>query len=378
MASRPAALLITLLLCAYGAPAWCACDNATRLSQQVDALLAEYEREAPPPDAPLTVTLGLDVRHAALDSQQSTMRLLADLRMTWYDPRLKWNATEWGCDSAPTSAWRLWRPDVAVLNSAAGSAADVWMRARLHDSGNVSWITRLDVTVPIALALADWPQDTQTCTFEFGSKQSNKGEILLEIGDFKHAVVFEAGPWEIVSVSGRSASWQRGEEEVSVAAWTVGLRRRAPAHVLGAAAVLLAGVLMLAAATALPPHQRHPLAACASFIAALWLITALLRLPGGRSCPRALGVMCALCVCGALAGACAALVVRVARLSSPPPHFLRALLSSLSTICRLTPSAESCLWSESGAWAAAARLADRVLCAALLLTLLVLLAVQLL
>lgn len=64
-----------------GAPARCACDNATRLSRQVDALLAEYERESPPPDAPVTVTLGLDVRHAALDQQQSTMRLLADLRM---------------------------------------------------------------------------------------------------------------------------------------------------------------------------------------------------------------------------------------------------------------------------------------------------------
>lgn len=107
---------------------------------------------------------------------------------TWYDPRLKWNATEWECDSAPTSAWRLWRPDVLVLNSAAGSAGELWMRARMHNTGNVSWITRLDVTVPVALALSDWPQDTQTCTFQFGSRLSNKDEMVLEIGDFKVSV----------------------------------------------------------------------------------------------------------------------------------------------------------------------------------------------
>lgn len=68
------------------------------------------------------------------------------------------------------------------------------------------------------------------------------------------------------------------------------------------------------------------------------MITALLRLPSAHSCPRVLALMSAVCVCGALCSACAAAVRRVAACRVPPPRLLRGLLSSLSTICRLTPS----------------------------------------
>lgn len=83
-------------------------------------------------------------------------------------------------------------------------------------------------------------------------------------------MVFEAGAWEMQSVASDTATWQRGVEQVSVATWTVRVSRRAAAQSLGAAAVLAAGALLLGAAAALPPQQRAPLAACASFTAALW------------------------------------------------------------------------------------------------------------
>ena len=47
---------------------------------QVDTLLAEYDREAPPAGR-VVVTLALDVRHATVDEARSVMRLLADLKM---------------------------------------------------------------------------------------------------------------------------------------------------------------------------------------------------------------------------------------------------------------------------------------------------------
>lgn len=98
---------------------------------------------------------------------------------------MRWNVSEWGCDSTLTSAERLWLPDVVLLNAAATSAGDAGLRARLDAAGSVTWITRLDVTVPLDLALQDWPSDTQTCTFKFGSRAYNDDELVLEISEFK-------------------------------------------------------------------------------------------------------------------------------------------------------------------------------------------------
>ncbi|CAH0702630.1 unnamed protein product [Spodoptera exigua] len=348
--------LLAALLCIWGAARVRGdCGNATQLSVQLDTLLAEYERETPPA-ATLRLTLTLDVRHATIDDGRATMRLLADLKMSWQEPRVRWNASEWGCGSVLTAAERLWLPDVVLLNAAATREGDAATRARLSSSGAVSWLTHLDVTAPLDLDLSDWPRDTQACTFTFGSRTYTNEELILDISEFKHAVVFEAGAWEMESVASDTASWQRGPEDVSVATWTVRVSRRAAAQSLGAGAVLAAATLLLAAAAALPPQQRAPLAACASFTAALWsapalcatvrvctggLMTALSRLPGGQGTPRSLRAVCGACVCGALSAAGAALVVRVARCSLAPPHALRSLLSSLSTLCKLTPSSKS-------------------------------------
>ncbi|XP_075974291.1 neuronal acetylcholine receptor subunit non-alpha-2-like [Anticarsia gemmatalis] len=385
MASLPTLLFITLLFCLYGSQvSWCQCHNSTDLSIRLDGLLAGYERDMPPPNgAGLIVYVTLDVRHATVDQDSSEMRLLTDLKMTWEDGRLRFNQTEWGCDYAIAAAERLWLPDIVLLNAAAtgmtGTPGDAGLRARIEYVGAVTWVMRLDLTAPITMNLYDWPTDTQNCTFKFGSRAYGFDEIEMRIADYKHAtVVFENGSWEIKSIAGDAWIWYRGEEQTSVASWNIAVSRRAPAHAAAAAAVLVAAALMILAALALPPDQRHTLAACASFTSALWLISALSRMPGGASCPRVMSVLCALCACGALCGAAAALVRRVARVSAPPPRHLRTMLSSLSTVCRLTPSAETCSSAESGAWAAAALLLDRVLCAALCVTVLVLLAVQLL
>ncbi|CAB3224061.1 unnamed protein product [Arctia plantaginis] len=384
MASHPAVLLIVLLFCTYGVKvSWSQYHNSTALSIQIDTLFAEYDREVPPPSSgALEVHVTLNVNHANIDQEQSVMRLLADLHLVWVDKRLRWNQTEWGCDYAITAAERLWLPDIVLMNAAATGVStapsDVGLRARLNYDGAITWAMRLDLTAPLELQLYDWPEDTQSCIFRFAPRSYSSDQIELKVIEAQSAVVFESGTWEIQTINGDTLKWDRGEEETSVALWMIVVKRRAPAHALAANTVLIASALVLAAAISLPPDQRHALAACASFIATLWMITALLRLPGAHTCPRVLSLMCAMCICGALCSACAAFVRRVANCPVPPPRLLRGLLSSLSTICRLTPSPEACTSSESGAWAAASVLADRTLCGALLLTLLVLLAVQLL
>ena len=101
---------------------------------------------------------------------------------------MQWNVSEWGCDSALTAAERLWLPDVVLLNAAATSAGDAGLRARLDAAGAVSWVSRLDVTVPLNLQLTAWPRDTQACTFKFGSRGYNDDELSIAISEFKVSV----------------------------------------------------------------------------------------------------------------------------------------------------------------------------------------------
>ncbi|XP_063625905.1 neuronal acetylcholine receptor subunit alpha-3-like isoform X2 [Cydia splendana] len=323
------------------------------------------------PVTPVAVRAALDVRHASVDEGAAIVRLVADLRLSWQDPRLAWNETDLECKSVLVPAERLWRPDVELLNGAAGGGADGSVRARLTSDSKVLWIQRLNVAVPLAIDLTDWPRDRQSAVFTFGSREHTAEEIALGIDDFRYATVWESGTWMIESVVGEKAAL--GSKPV--VSWNVVLRRRAAAHALASGAVLMAAAMVLLTAVVLPPHQRHSLCACAAFTAALWLTSALLRLPGSSTCPRTLSCMAG--VLGA-AGACCAVAVmlaRLARVQRPPPPQLRALLSKAPSWAVATSPQESD--STSASWAAAAQLLDNVLRAALALTLLVLVCVAL-
>ncbi|XP_028169928.1 zinc-activated ligand-gated ion channel-like isoform X2 [Ostrinia furnacalis] len=358
LARSARALLLPALLLVLAGPAE-ACTNVTSLSQQLDALLAEYDREAAPA-LPVRVRLSFEPRHAALTADAS-VHMLADLVMTWSDPRIEWNASDWGCDSLVAATDRLWVPDLELLNGASG--AQTAQGARIGSDGLLALVLRLDAVVPVRVQLAGWPADRQRALFKFGSRTLNTDELILEIDEFTTAVVFETGSWELMSVTGQLAP----EAERSVAAWSVTLRRRAAAHEAASGAVLAAAALMLLSAALLPPLARAPLCACASFTAAVWLVSALLRLPASSSTPTAVVVFCVVCVAGGAGGACAALVARVARASSAPPRSLRTLASAFSVLCRLSPGEDTCQAAEVGAWAALALLLDRALLAALLL-----------
>lgn len=336
-------------------------------------MLAEYDRETTP-GPKVIVSVSLDVRHATIHERDSTLHMLGDLKMVWNDQRLTWNATEWDCDTPLTSAERLWRPDVTILNAAATSSGDVGLRARLSSAGVVTWITRLDITVPVALMLDQWPSDVQFAVLKFGSRASSLDEMELVLGDTKHVVVFEASAWEIVSVSGSSSQVERGVTQISVASWTVWLRRRAYAHSLATSGVLYAVLLLLAAAGALKPALRAPAAACASFVSAMWLVSIVLRLPGSLSYPRVVSLMSVCCVCGALTTLAAALVVRVANITTQPPGWLRAFLLRISStnMCNLTPDLDKDCSERNGTWCAAAAVIDNFFVVILWITMFIL------
>ncbi|CAH0714088.1 unnamed protein product, partial [Brenthis ino] len=370
MAPRPvpALALLAALPLLLGVRTTSACDNITYISSQVDLLLAEYDRGVGH-SAAVAVSAALDVQHASIDERASAVRLLAALYLKWEDKRLSWNVSSWGCDNVLVPSERLWLPDVWVLSAATvgSSGGDTGLRARLSSDGRVSWVVRFDLTAPLTLDLYDWPQDKHEAVFKFGSRSHSTDELDLKLTDLEQSTIFESGMWELLSVQSSESTRQRLGAEQAVVEWRVTLRRRARAHALAVVSVLAGAVLLLTAAALLPPASRPPLCATASLVAALWLISALVRLPGSSSAPRALSLLCAACVCGAGAAAGAALVQRVARCTSPPPHSLRAIVTYASAFCKLIPpEGSSAEWS---AWAAAAQLLDYLLLAVMLLTL---------
>ncbi|XP_014360837.2 acetylcholine receptor subunit beta [Papilio machaon] len=380
MATRAAAmhalLLPLLLLLLYVGVSRAACGNASALSERLDTLLAEYDRGASP--APrLPVRLALTVRHAALDERHSAVRMLADLQMSWEDSRLKWNTSVWGCGRAGVPAERLWLPDVVVVSAATRGvdpAASAGQRARLASDGRVEWTSRLDLSAPLALRLDDWPRDLHTAVFKFASRDHDSDQLDLTVAHAEAQTVFEAGAWELASVSHSTETWRRGDGERRVVAWALSLRRRAPSHALATTAVLSAAALLLLAALLLPPAARSPLCACASFTAAIWLISALVRLPGSATTPLAVELAGALCICGGLAALCTALTRRLAAVTATPPRRLRTALAAASALCSLAPESEG---GGASAWAAAALLLDRALRAALTVAIFIILCLYL-
>ncbi|XP_073948978.1 uncharacterized protein [Choristoneura fumiferana] len=347
----------------YVSAGWC--GNASALAAALPALLAEYERGAAPAQ-PVAARAALDLRHAAVDERASVVRMLADLHLYWSDQRLAWNASEWDCETTLVPAEALWLPDVELLNGASGASGaggaggDGSLRARLSAAGDVEWIKRIDVAVPLALDLRAWPRDLQTAVFKFGSREHTADELDLRISDYKYATVWESGSWLIESVRGAEEAARR------VVAWRLALRRRAAAHALAGAAVLATAVLLLIAAAAQPQSRRAPLCACAAFTAALWLISALLRLPGSSTYPELLVAMGGVCGVAGAWSCAAALAARLARLPGPVPPRLAALVLAAPPCCSLPED------DGGSAWAAPAQLLDNVLRALLAVTLLVL------
>ncbi|KAG7306459.1 hypothetical protein JYU34_009094 [Plutella xylostella] len=387
MAAQAAALIIAVLI-NYAASQ--SCVNTTGFSANMETVLAEYDRAQPPgaaaqepagaegeaggAGAAVQVAVSLDIRHATVDEATSTMRALADLHLQWLDPRLSWNTSLFPCGYSQTAAERLWAPDVALLNGAATSSASVDLPARISSIGLVQLTSRLEVHVPVSLELAAWPQDLQQASFTFGSRTLTKDEVELSINSTqKFYSETEFGSWRVRSVAVLvTRVLQENHQSIS---WRVTLQRRAAAHGVATGAVLALSTLQLAAALLLPLDERTPLFACAALTAALWMISALLRLPPAGSTPLVMSLMSALCVSSAVACICAALVRRVAKFRVSPPGVVRSVLLAASGVFKLTPDEGPGQAAESGAWAAAALLLDRLLSAVLLFTLFVIVCV---
>lgn len=96
-----------------------------------------------------------------------------------------WNSTQWEGDSILVSAERLWTPDVQLISAGGARDEDTALRARMTAGGAVTRVQRLDLAVPVALQLADWPKDTQQADFKFASRAHSIDELDLVISEYQ-------------------------------------------------------------------------------------------------------------------------------------------------------------------------------------------------
>ncbi|KAI5633239.1 neurotransmitter-gated ion-channel ligand binding domain-containing protein [Phthorimaea operculella] len=257
MASRAPALFAALTALFYnGIPVTFAC-NFTAQSAQMSAMLALYDRDALPRPK-VEVATKFDVRHATIDEGTQTLHVLADFRMYWNDSRLSWNATDTGCTWFLVDADQLWTPDVELVNAAATYESSEHLMARVSSTGAVTAVSRMDVALPVALQLDDWPNDLQTGDFQFASRAHGIDEIVLTDMDLRTRV-HESGAWQLLNVEGFLSSLEglsADDEERSLHKYRVNLQRRAPAQAL-AARVWLALLSAPQLDQGLEPHEEQ-------------------------------------------------------------------------------------------------------------------------
>ncbi len=87
-------------------------------------LLSNYDRLAHPSGGtnetvfpPVTVSLGMVLRHVSLDEKRSVLIVDAILRMRWSDQNFVWRPQDYqGLDRMYFSVHDVWRPDVLLYN----------------------------------------------------------------------------------------------------------------------------------------------------------------------------------------------------------------------------------------------------------------------
>jgi len=143
-------------------------DQSINAGAEYDKLLKDlfgedYNSEARPGN--VSVSIGLGLLCAQLDSKSHVLTSRVWLREFWTDPRLTWDESDYGgLDSISVRSWYIWRPDIKLYNSWEEDYPDWNVNVIVHSSGTVFWVP------PVT----------------FKSLCSSSGDCKLELGSWTH------------------------------------------------------------------------------------------------------------------------------------------------------------------------------------------------
>ncbi|PVD23611.1 hypothetical protein C0Q70_16884 [Pomacea canaliculata] len=161
-------------------------DHETHLYQHLleDRHYVRHLRPAAAHNDSVVVDVQLAVTAVAgLVTSTGILDVTQRLTLKWQDPRLKWNATDYGGVaglSLPIS--QIWTPDVGLLG---GNQVSYQLltgkHATVENDGKVTWTCDVMMNVRCRMDLSDFPYDTQTCTLAFGSSISLDESVHFHI-----------------------------------------------------------------------------------------------------------------------------------------------------------------------------------------------------
>lgn len=106
----------------------------------------------------------------SLDTKLQTLTTFTWFKVTWVDPALAWNRSQYEIDKLYVSFNAIWRPELVIYNSL--KPRDQLMVTQLDlqilSNGSVEWGPGDSLTTTCSVDTRLFPFDTQTCDIEFG------------------------------------------------------------------------------------------------------------------------------------------------------------------------------------------------------------------
>lgn len=136
------------------------------------------------PDNTVQIKLGLAIRSLNNINQiDGTISSNVWLRHWWNDKNLKWNETKWNISkiSAHTNHEldrSIWTPDILIYNTAENPMDELLKtNVMIYSNGDIIWSRPGMLRTSCVFDLENFPFDTQTCSYKFGSWLYDKSQI---------------------------------------------------------------------------------------------------------------------------------------------------------------------------------------------------------
>tara|TARA_B100000787_G_C16184481_1_gene293790 strand:+ start:194 stop:1243 length:1050 start_codon:yes stop_codon:yes gene_type:complete len=187
--------------------------------------------------------VGLVIRsHNNINQIDGTITSNIWLRHKWNDKNLQWNQSKWNISSIivqtnPELDRAIWIPDIVIYNTAEKPMDDLHgSNAIVSSNGDVFWSRPGMIRTSCVFDLADFPFDTQVCTYKFGSWVYDSSKINLtdnsNLIDLSHYQNNQE--WKLTNTNSRIESriYTCCDEPYQTAIFNVTLKRNSGYYVL--------------------------------------------------------------------------------------------------------------------------------------------------
>ncbi|XP_046344475.2 neuronal acetylcholine receptor subunit alpha-2-like [Haliotis rufescens] len=155
-------------------------------SRLVQHLMRGYMKEALPVlKVKTSVNVSMQVSFVGVDDVDENKNIFTAtllLAQLWKDPRLAWNASEYGgMGTIRLPVDKLWIPDIVPYNTAGmyGRQSRYDEIAHVLSDGSVFWVPLWTIASKCPMDMSSFPFDTQQCPMILGSWVHSRAEMML-------------------------------------------------------------------------------------------------------------------------------------------------------------------------------------------------------